>query len=139
MTKEYRDKWRKAIEVYFSNSKDYKILERVDKGFYFSQKGEKKSCYTEVGETSGDSHSTFAIPYSYKEKPFSLGAANTNYYAVIFPEAKVLCIGRPKKIRLWVASTRSEVDYFTDDMGIEWVWVKRKSLDNMFDKVESLE
>lgn len=136
MTREFRDKWRKAIEVYFSTSKDYNITKRVDKGFYFVKDGEEKTVYTEVGECS---HSTtFAIPYSYKEKPFSAGAAKTNYYAIIFPDNKLICVGRPKKIRLWVATTNSEQDRFTDDMGIEWVWVKRKSLDDIFDKVEEL-
>lgn len=137
MTKEFRDKWRKAIEVYFSTSKDYNITKRVDKGFYFVKDEEEKTVYTEVGECS---HSTtFAIPYSYKEKPFSAGAAKTNYYAIIFPDNKLICVGRPKKIRLFVATNPTSVDYFTDDDGVEWVWLKRKTLDEAFDKVEVLE
>jgi len=135
MTKEQRKGYLNAIELYFSTSKDYKVVERVKKGFFFLQKGERKSCYTEVGSCS---HSTFALPYSYKEKPFSAGAAKTNYYAVLFPEEKVLAVGRPKKIRLTIAANPTSVERFTDDNEVEWVWFNKKVLEEAFDKIEKL-
>lgn len=140
MDKEKRQGYLSAIEMYFTTILDYKIVERVKRGFYYLQKGERKSVYTEVGLCShSTSCKTVAIPWSYKTKPFSLGVANTNYYSAIFPEAKLICVGRPKKLRLFVATNPTSVDYFTDDDGVEWVWLKRKTLDEAFDKVEVLE
>lgn len=136
MDKAKRQGYISAIEMYFTTILDYKIVERVKRGFYYLQKGEKKSVYTEVGSCS---HSTFSLPWSYKNKPFSAGVANTNYYAVIFPEGKVLAVGRPKKIRLAIASNPTSVERFTDDQGVEWVWFDKKVLEEAFDKVEKLD
>lgn len=136
ISKEARAGYLNLIEMYHSTISGYKITKRIDgKGFYFSHKGKEYSVYAEVGR----SHSTFFyIPYSYKEKPFSAGKATTDYYAAIFPEEKLLCIGNPKRIRLFIATSNSLIKKGTDKIGVEWVGVKRKDLDSMFVKIEDL-
>lgn len=132
-----RQQYRQIINMYFSTILGYSITKIHDSGFYYLQKGVEKSVYTELGR--GSLSTLCSIPHSYKGKEVSVMVANSDFYSVIFPEMNVICIGRPKKLRLWIASSKSQWKMNEDENGVSWISVKPKLLMEMFDKVKVMD
>ena len=136
MTK--REQYRNVINMYFSTILGYTITKIHPSGFFYLDKnGEEKSVYSELGR--GSLSTLSSIPHSYKGREVSVMVARSDFYVAIFPEMNIICIGRPKKLRLWLASSRSQWMLNEDEKGVSWISVKPKLLTEMFDKVQKLD
>ena len=128
-----REKYRNFIYLYFTTILGYEVTKKANQGFFYIQNGEEKSVYSEYG--LGKEKTLASIPIKNNGKDIGILSTRTDFYVVYFPELRKLCIGRPKKIRLWMASSKSQYMIAECEKGITYANFKQTLMKDIFDKV----
>jgi len=121
-------KYKTIIDAFFAVTRGVDNYKPNDVGFTYTKGGQVISVFTEACSLS----TFFALPFLKEGKPFSISVAETDIYCIVFPEQNIIALGKVKKIKFWLKTSKSQWTRLNEEE-IDYAVLNQKALKDCFE------